>query len=92
MFDPELYRDKAEVEQWRERDPIRSFTEQCLLDGTLSEGDLHDIESSADAEIAAAVAFAEAGTWEDAEDLERDVLTPADMYEAIGQTTREPVQ
>ena len=38
MFDPELYRDKAEVERWRERDPIRAFTEKCLGDGTLSDG------------------------------------------------------
>jgi len=76
MFDPELYRDKAEVARWRERDPIRSFTEQCLHDGTLSDADVREIEDSAVAEIEAAVAFAEAGTWEDAEDLERDVLTP----------------
>src|SRR6516165_10752778 len=76
MFDPELYRDKAEVEQWRERDPIRSFTEQCLRDGALSDDDVREIEDSAAAEIEAAVAFAEAGTWEGAEDLERDVLTP----------------
>ena len=94
MFDPELYRDKAEVEQWRERDPIRSYTELCLRDGTLSDDDLRDIENSAAAEIEAAVAFAEAGTWEDAADLERDVLTPSsvDMCKVIGQSTREPVQ
>ncbi len=77
MFDPELYRDKAEVERWRERDPIRSFTDQCRRDGTLSDADVRDIEESAATEIEAAVAFAEAGTWEDAADLERDVLTPA---------------
>ena len=76
MFDPELYREKAEVERWRERDPIRLFTEQCLLDRRLSEADVRDIEDSAAAEIEAAVAFAEAGTWEDVADLERDVLTP----------------
>lgn len=75
MFDPELYRDKAEVEQWRERDPIRLFSERCQSDGTLSDADLAEIEKSANAEIEAAVAFAEAGTWEDAADLERDVLT-----------------
>ena len=94
MFDPELYRDKAEVEQWRERDPIRSFTEQCLLDGTLSDDDVRDIEDSAAAEIEAAVAFAEAGTWEDAADLERDVLTPSSSegWEAIEESTREPAR
>jgi pyruvate dehydrogenase E1 component alpha subunit len=86
MFDPELYRAKAEVERWRERDPIRSFTEQCLLDRSLSDADVRDIEDSAAAEIEAAVAFAEAGTWEDVQDLERDVLTP------VGGVTAEPAR
>lgn len=76
MFDPELYRDKTEVEQWRKRDPLRAFTERCLGDGRLCDSDVDQIENSAAAEIEAAVAFAEAGTWEDAADLERDVLTP----------------
>lgn len=91
MFDPELYRDKAEVEQWRERDPIRLFHERCMLDGRLSDDDLRDIESSAAAEIEQAVAFAEAGTWEDAQDLERDVLTPVGGA-AISETTPEPAR
>jgi pyruvate dehydrogenase E1 component alpha subunit len=77
MFDPELYRDKAEIAHWRERDPIRSFTEKCLGDGTLSPDEVGEIEDAAATEIEDAVSFAEAGTWEDVADLERDVLTPA---------------
>jgi pyruvate dehydrogenase E1 component alpha subunit len=77
MFDPELYRDKAEVERWRKRDPIPAFTQMCLRDGTLTADDVAAIEKAADAEIEDAVAFADAGTWESVEDLERDVLTPA---------------
>lgn len=76
MFDPELYRDKAEVAQWRQRDPIPAFTDQCLSDGTLDDADVAAIEQAADREVADAVAFAEAGTWESVDDLERDVLTP----------------
>ena len=76
MFDPELYRDKAEVALWRERDPIQSFTDKCLEDRMLSDADVREIEDSAAAEIDDAVAFAEAGTWEDVVHLERDVLTP----------------
>ncbi|MDI3315278.1 MAG: pyruvate dehydrogenase (acetyl-transferring) E1 component subunit alpha [Mycobacterium sp.] len=77
MFDPELYRDKAEVQRWRKRDPIPAFSERCLHEGTLTRDDIAGIEGAADAETEAAVAFAEAGTWENVEDLERDVLTPA---------------
>ncbi len=77
MFDPELYREKAEVEEWRKRDPIQLFTDQCLQDGSLSSEDIASMEAAADQEVADAVAFAEAGTWESVDDLERDVLTPA---------------
>ncbi|HET9566607.1 MAG TPA: pyruvate dehydrogenase (acetyl-transferring) E1 component subunit alpha [Mycobacterium sp.] len=76
MFDPELYRDKAEVEEWRKRDPIRLFADQCLRDGTLTADDVASIEAAADQEVDAAVAFADAGTWESIDDLERDVHTP----------------
>jgi pyruvate dehydrogenase E1 component alpha subunit len=76
MFDPELYRDKAEVEQWRKRDPIPAYTEKCLHDGVLTTEDVTAIDTAAEAEIEDAVAFAEAGTWESVDDLQRDVLTP----------------
>src|SRR6476659_138050 len=58
MFDPELYREKAEVEEWRKRDPISTFSEKCLRDGTLSTDDITAIESAADQEVSDAVAFA----------------------------------
>ncbi len=76
MFDPELYREKAEVEEWRKRDPIQLFSEKCLGEGVLTPADIAAIESAADEELNDAVAFADAGTWESVDDLERDVLTP----------------
>jgi pyruvate dehydrogenase E1 component alpha subunit len=76
MFDPELYREKAEVSEWRKRDPITLFTERCVRDAVLTKDDIAAIESAATSEIDDAVAFAEAGTWESVQDLERDVLTP----------------
>lgn len=92
MFDPELYRDKAEVQRWRERDPIRLFTEQCLDSGTLTDDDVREIEDAAAAEIEAAVAYAEAGTWEDPADLARDVLTPVGESTAADESTWEPTR
>jgi pyruvate dehydrogenase E1 component alpha subunit len=82
MFDPELYREKAEVEHWRERDPIRTFTERCKAAGALTDDDVAAIRRAADEELADAVAYAEAGTWEPVEDLTRDVMTPA-VAEAV---------
>ena len=77
MFDPELYRTKTEVEEWRKRDPIQLLTERGLQDGTLTDDDVAAIEQATVTEIEQAIAFAEAGTWESIDDLERDVLTPA---------------
>ena len=76
MFDPELYRDKAEVAEWREHDPIREFTDRCLSEGLLTADDVGAIERAADAEVAESVAYAEAGTLESVDTLTRDVMTP----------------
>jgi pyruvate dehydrogenase E1 component alpha subunit len=73
MFDAQLYRDKAEIELWRRRCPIERFTAWCQETGLLHDGDVATIEAAVAAEVARAVAFAEAGTWEPVEDLTRDV-------------------
>ena len=73
MFDPELYRDKAEVAEWKKRCPIERFTKAALAQHGLTEADVATIEREVAAEVDAAVAFAEAGTWEPVEQLARDV-------------------
>lgn len=77
MFDPELYRDKAEVAKWREHDPIEVFTRRCLAESCLTADDVAAIEEAAAAEVADAVAYADAGTLESIDTLTRDVMTPA---------------
>jgi len=76
MFDPELYRDKAEVEAWKKRDPIALLKGRLEGESALDAAALAALENQVAAEIAAAVAFAEAGTWEPVEDLTKDVNTP----------------
>jgi pyruvate dehydrogenase E1 component alpha subunit len=73
MYDPELYREKAEVESWKPRGPIETFTARLRRDGLLDDADLARLEEQVTDEVAAAVAFAEAGTWEPVEDLTRFV-------------------
>lgn len=75
MFDAQLYRDKAEVEEWRKHGPLVMFTQLLQARGVLTDADLEDIEHKVDAEIAEAVAFAEAGTFEPLEDLTRFVYS-----------------
>ena len=40
MFDAELYRQKTEVSEWRQRDPINQLMAQMKADGTLTDADL----------------------------------------------------
>jgi TPP-dependent pyruvate/acetoin dehydrogenase alpha subunit len=76
MYDPELYRSKTEVEQWKTRDPIARFTGWLKAEGLIRDDELASLEQSIAREIDEAVAFAEAGAWEPVEDLTKDVYTP----------------
>jgi TPP-dependent pyruvate/acetoin dehydrogenase alpha subunit len=73
MFDPQLYRDKTEVESWRPREPIVRFQKWLEANHMIHPDEVTRIEAEVDAEIAEAVAFAEAGTWEPVEKLTRFV-------------------
>ncbi len=79
MFDAELYREKTEVEEWKTRGPIHSFTVRLKAQGTLTEAEFVAIDAAAQAEVDEAVAFAEAGTWEPIDELARDLLTPPEQ-------------
>jgi TPP-dependent pyruvate/acetoin dehydrogenase alpha subunit len=76
MFDAELYRDKSEVEAWKERDPLTTFAAALRARGALDDAAVAGLENAVAAEIDRAVEFAEAGTWEPVEDLLKDVYTP----------------
>jgi TPP-dependent pyruvate/acetoin dehydrogenase alpha subunit len=71
MFDAQLYRPKQEIEAWRKKDPIRQLQAWLEQTGLLHVDEINRIEADVAAEIDAAVAFAEAGTWEPVEELER---------------------
>ncbi|MDP3714924.1 MAG: thiamine pyrophosphate-dependent enzyme, partial [Burkholderiales bacterium] len=73
MFDPELYRDKQEVEEWKKRCPIAGYVARLEAAGILDGQQLAALEAGVAKEIAAAVAYAEAGSWEPVEQLTRDV-------------------
>ena len=75
MFDAELYRDKAEVEEWKKRDPIAALTARLTAAGQLTGAQLGELEADVMREVASAVTFAEQGTWEPVEQLTRDVYT-----------------
>jgi pyruvate dehydrogenase E1 component subunit alpha len=81
MFDPELYRTKAEVEEWKKRDPIpmlisrmrdvreRDSEQHEVNASMINEEDIALIEKEVAAEIDDAVAFADAGKVETIDEL-----------------------
>lgn len=75
MFDAEQYRTKEEVARWRERDPLVTFPAYLKQQGLLLDDDLEILEQAVLAEVEEAVAFAESGTLEPIEDLERFVYS-----------------
>ncbi len=77
MYDPELYRTKEEVEQWKIRDPITTFATRLREWRLLSDPDWAALEAAVADEIEDAVRVAEEGPWEPVEDLTRDVCTPS---------------
>jgi len=75
MFDPQLYREKEEVEEWMRRDPITTFEARLREAEMLSDQDLASLEETIAREIEEAVDFAEAGSWEPVEELTRFVTS-----------------
>jgi TPP-dependent pyruvate/acetoin dehydrogenase alpha subunit len=73
MYDPDLYRGKDEIERWKQHDPIPALTERLRDECGVTDDELAALRESVDAEVAEAVAFAEAGTLEPVEELERFV-------------------
>lgn len=70
MFDAELYREKTEVEEWKKKDPL------LLLHQHWPNIDIDKYEKEIGQIIDEAVAFAENGTLESIDTLEKFVYSP----------------
>ena len=58
--DPEVYRTKEEVEEWRKKDPITVFRDRLLADGVISEQDVDQMRERVEKRVLDAVEFADA--------------------------------
>jgi pyruvate dehydrogenase E1 component alpha subunit len=73
MADPEDYRTKEEVIQWRERDPIPAFGNLLEREGILSSEQREQIDHEAIERVEEAVSFAESSPFPAPETLYDDV-------------------
>lgn len=75
MYDPDRYRDKAEVEQWKARDPINRLMDRMRDNGELGDKELARIEHQLAEELDRAVEEAEQAPEEPVESLLRHVTS-----------------
>jgi pyruvate dehydrogenase E1 component alpha subunit len=57
--DPEVYREKKEVEEWQRKDPIETFGARLVKEKVLSKEDIEAIRAEAEQTVLAAVEFAD---------------------------------
>ena len=75
MYDPERYRDKEEVAQWRRRDPIDLLVSRLREDGLLDDARLDTMRADTLAAVDRATEAAEAAPLEPVEELTRFVYS-----------------
>ncbi|TDC16179.1 pyruvate dehydrogenase (acetyl-transferring) E1 component subunit alpha [Actinomadura bangladeshensis] len=75
MYDPDRYRDKAEIQEWKRHDPIDALASRMRAGGELTDDDLAVMGKEIAAEIDRAVDAAKAAPPEPVEDLERFVYS-----------------
>jgi pyruvate dehydrogenase E1 component alpha subunit len=73
--DPQVYRTKEEVEEWRKRDPILTFRDRVVKEGKISAGELDAIDAGVKQEIAAAIEFARQSPEPELETALQDIFT-----------------
>lgn len=75
MYDPDRYRDKAEIERWKQRDPIAMLAARLESDGIVPAERLARMEREVERQIERAVELAEAGALEPVDELTRFVYS-----------------
>ena len=73
MADPEEYRTKEQVAEWRKRDPIETFAKRLVDEGVLDEDEVTKMDEEAVAKIDEAVAFADNSAFPPPESLYDDI-------------------
>jgi len=78
ISDPQKYRTKEEVEEYKQRDPIQQVKSTILKNKHASEDDLKKIDKRVEDVVAAAVKFAEESPWPDDNEVLKDVVKQED--------------
>ena len=90
--DPEVYRTKEEVEEWRQKDPIETFAARAVSEDALKESDVEEIRARADKIVTEAVEFADGSPEPPLESLYENlyVVTETMGWYAVDERSPEP--
>jgi hypothetical protein len=90
--DPEVYREREEVEEWQGKDPIEAFAGRCREAGLLDEGDIEEVREKAEQQVKEAVEFAEASPEPPLDTLYEHlyVLDSESAWYAVDERSPEP--
>jgi pyruvate dehydrogenase E1 component alpha subunit len=78
MADPEEYRSKEEVEEWRQRDPIQAFATRLVNEGVLGEDEVEKLDQEAIEAVDDSVKFADRSPFPELDSLYDDVYVFTD--------------
>ena len=78
MADPEEYRSKEEVEEWRTRDPIQAFANRLVAEGDLEQEEVEKLDEEAIATVDESVRFADKSPFPDLDSLYDNVYVFTD--------------
>ncbi|MEK6326004.1 MAG: pyruvate dehydrogenase (acetyl-transferring) E1 component subunit alpha [Actinomycetota bacterium] len=91
--DPEVYRTKEEVEEWRQKDPVKVFRDRLLADGVISEDYLEELRERLERQVMEAVEFADNSPEPPLESLYDHLYVVGDQvpgWYAVDERTPEP--
>lgn len=67
------YREEAEFLGWKEKDPVATYARRLVLEGVVTEADIHEMDRVITAQVCEAFAFAEASPFPLSDTAEEDV-------------------
>lgn len=73
ISDPQKYRTKEEVEEYREKDPISIVAKTILEKKLASQADLDNIDKRVEEMVTASVQFAEESAFPDDDEVLKDI-------------------
>jgi pyruvate dehydrogenase E1 component alpha subunit len=79
MADPEEYRSKEQVAEWRKRDPIATFADRLSGEGVLGDGEADQLDEEAVRRVDEAVGFADKSDFPPPESLYDHIYVMGDQ-------------